>query len=79
MILTKTIIIQLYVVRLIIITIIRTVLIQKGPTKGRALGNYRPVTCLPVAWKLMTSMIADEMYQYLEDNGMIGEKQKGFR
>ena len=57
----------------------RTVLIQKDPTKGTAPGNYRPITCLPVAWKLLTSMIADEMYQYLEDSGMIGEEQKGCR
>ena len=57
----------------------RTVLIQKDKTKGRAPGNYRPITCLPIVWKLLTSMIAVEMYRYLEDNDLIGEEQKGCR
>jgi hypothetical protein len=57
----------------------RTVLIQKDKTKGRAPGNYRPITCLPIVWKLMTSMVAEEIYRHLEDNDLIGEEQKGCR
>ena len=57
----------------------RTVLIQKDKTKGTAPGNYRPITCLPIVWKLMTSMVAEEIYRHLEDNDLIGEEQKGCR
>ena len=28
--------------------------------KGSAVENYRPITCLPPMWKLMTGTIADE-------------------
>lgn len=57
----------------------RTVLIQKDPTKGTIAGSYRPITCLPVDWKLVTSMISEEIYQHLETNELIGEEQKGCR
>ena len=30
----------------------RTVLCQKDPGKGNAAENYRPITCLPLMWKL---------------------------
>ena len=57
----------------------RTVLIQKDRSKGTVAGNYRPITCLPIIWKLLTSMISDDIYQYLESNDLIGEEQKGCR
>jgi hypothetical protein len=57
----------------------RTVLIQKDKTKGRAPGNYRPITWLPIVWKLMTSMVAEEIYRHLEDNNLVGEEQEGCR
>ena len=38
----------------------RTVLCQKDPTKGNAAGNYRPITCLLLTWKLLTRMTAEE-------------------
>ena len=44
----------------------RTVLCHKEPRKGNAVENYRPITCLPLMWKLMTGIIADQMYDYLE-------------
>ena len=44
----------------------RTVLCQKDPRKGNVVENYRPITCLPLVWKLMTGMMADQMYEYLE-------------
>ena len=43
-----------------------TVLCQKDTRKGNTADNYRPITCLPLMWKLLTGMIAEEMYNYLE-------------
>jgi hypothetical protein len=34
----------------------RTVLIQKDKSKGTVVGNYRPIACLPLMWKLLTSI-----------------------
>ncbi len=33
-------------------------LIQKDVKKGRTASNYRPITCLPVSWKLLTGILA---------------------
>ena len=57
----------------------RTVLIQKDKDKERDASNYRPITCLPLMWKLLTGMIADQMYNYLETNNLLPEEQKGCR
>ena len=34
----------------------RTVLIVKDNSKGTVVGDYRPIGCLPLMWKLLTSM-----------------------
>ena len=52
-------------------------LCQKDPTKGNAAGNYRPITCLPLMWKLLTGMIAEEIYAYLVNIKVLPEEQKG--
>ncbi|XP_063587852.1 uncharacterized protein LOC134765239 [Penaeus indicus] len=57
----------------------RTVLCQKDPRKGNAVKNYRPITCLPLMWKLMTGIIADQMYDYLEREYLLPDEQKGCR
>ena len=57
----------------------RTVLIQKDVNKGRAPGNYRPITCLPIVWKILTSILSDEIYGYLEGSDLLGDEQKGCR
>ena len=44
----------------------RTSLLQKDKGKGNVASNYRPITCLPLMWKLMTGVIADQMYAYLD-------------
>ena len=44
----------------------RTMLCQKDPRNGNTADNYRPITCLPLMWKLLTGVIAEEMYNYLE-------------
>ena len=55
----------------------RTVLCQKDLKKGNAAENYRPITCLPLMWKLLTEMIAEETYNYLEREKLLPEEQKG--
>ena len=44
----------------------RTVLIPKDPKKGNIPSNYRPITCLPIMYKMITAMISDSMYKHLE-------------
>ena len=53
----------------------RTILCLKDPSKGSAVDNYRPISCLPLMWKLMTGVIAEAMYEHLEE--ILPEKQKG--
>ena len=57
----------------------RTVLIQKDKSKGRDASNYRPITCLPLCWKLLTALLSDEIYLFLEENQFLPEEQKGCR
>ena len=57
----------------------RTVLCQKDPTKGNEVGNFRPISCLPLMWKLLTSVLADSIYSYLEENELLPTEQKGCR
>ena len=52
----------------------RTVLCQKDPRKGNIADNYRPITCLPLMWKLLTGVIAEEMYNYLERAKILPEE-----
>ena len=36
----------------------KTYLCQKDQSKGNAVDNYRPISCLPVMWKLLTGVLA---------------------
>ena len=38
-------------------TLGKIVLCQKGHTKGNAVDNYRPISYLPLMWKLMTRLL----------------------
>ena len=40
----------------------KTVLRQKDPAKGSAVNNYRPISYLPLMWKLMNGMLAEKIY-----------------
>ena len=55
----------------------RTVLIQKHPANGNAVGNYQPKASLNLLWKLKAGIIADNPYQHLENGKLFLEKQKG--
>ena len=49
----------------------RTVLVIKDPDKGNSAGSYCPITCLPLMWKLLIGIIAEELYEHLEQNGLL--------
>ena len=57
----------------------RTVLIQKDQNKGNAAGNYRPIACLNVIWKVFTGILSEKLYTHVESNGILPEEQKGCR
>ena len=57
----------------------KTVFIQKDQDKGTVPSNYRPITCLPIVWKLLASLIADDIYHHLETKSLLPEEQKGCR
>ncbi len=57
----------------------RTVLIMKDKEKGRDVKNFRPITCLPLMWKLLTAVMSEEMYKHLEKNKLLPNEQKGCR
>lgn len=46
----------------------KTVLIQKDPAKGNDPSNYRPITCLPLAWKILTGIISEETFFLNKDH-----------
>ena len=55
----------------------RTVLIMKKDSKkGRIASNYRPTACLPIFWKLLTGIIGDKVYVYLERSSLLQDEQK---
>ena len=57
----------------------RTSLLQKDKSKGNVASNYRPITCLPLMWKLLTGVIADQIYAHLDQEKLLPEEQKGCR
>ena len=57
----------------------RTVLLQKDKEKGIKPSNDRSITCLPLVWKILTSVIAEEIYYFLDASLILAEEQKGCR
>ena len=57
----------------------RTSLLQKDKTKDNVGSNYRPLTCLPLMWKLLADVIADQIYAHLDQEKLLPEEQKGCR
>ena len=52
---------------------------MKNKEKGTIPSDYRPITCLPTTFKLMTAIIADSMLNHLENSGLIPDEQNGNR
>ena len=57
----------------------KTVLCQKDPKKGSGAGNYRPISCLLLMWKLMAGILVEEMYSRQEKKSVLPSEQKGYR
>ena len=57
----------------------RTVFIQKDAIKGNAIGNYRSIGCLNLLWKLLTGIINEKVYDPLNQQNLLPQKEKGFR
>ena len=57
----------------------RTSLLQKDKSKGNLASNYRPITCLPLMWKLLAGVIADQINAHLDHEKLLPEEQKGCR
>ena len=58
-------------------TLGKSVLCQKGPSKGNAADNYRSISCLPLMSKLMTGTTAKSIYNFLDVNDKLSVEQKG--
>ena len=57
----------------------RTVLCLRNPSSRGVVDNFRPISCLPVMWKLMTEIIAESLYSYLDESNVLSNEQKGCR
>ena len=57
----------------------RTILMQIDIEKGKAASNYRPITCLSLVWKLLTGVIVEEVYGFLDTNLLLPQEQKECR
>ena len=55
----------------------RTALLQKDKSKGNIASNYRRITFSPLMWKLLSVVIADQIYRHLDQQKLSPEKQKG--
>ena len=54
-------------------------MLQKDKTKGNVASKYRPITCLPLMWKLLTDVIADQIYAHLDQEKLLPEEQNKCR
>ena len=61
------------------LTKLKTSLLQKDKNKGNVASNYRPITCLPLTWTLLTGVIVDQIYVHLDQDKLLPEEQEGFR
>ena len=52
----------------------RTALWQKDKSKGNIVSNYRLITCLPLMWKLLSLVIADQIYGHLDQQKLLPEQ-----
>ena len=57
----------------------RTALLQKDKSRGNVASNYGPRTCLPLILKLLTGVIADQIYGQIDQQKFLPEEQKGCR
>ena len=58
---------------------LRTASLLKNKGEGNIASNYRPITCLPLMWKLLSREIADQINGHLDQQNLLPEEQKGCR
>ena len=39
--------------------------------KGNLVSNFKSITCLPSIWKLLTGILAEELYEHLEKTNLL--------
>ena len=54
-------------------------MLQKDKSTGNVASNYRPITCLPLMWKLLSGAIADQIYVPLDQEKLLSEEQNRCR
>ena len=54
-------------------------MLQKDKSKGNVASNHTPITSLPLMQKLLTGVIADQIYAHLDQDKLLPEEQKGYR
>ena len=57
----------------------RASLLQKDKSKRNVASNYRPRTCLPLLWKLLTVVFADQIHVHLDQEKLLPEEKKECR
>ena len=57
----------------------RTSLLKKDKSKGNVASNYRPITSLPLMWKLLTGVIADQINPRLDQEKLLQQEQEECR
>ena len=57
----------------------KTTLFQKDPNKGTTPNNCRPITCLPMIWKILTAQVREKIYYSLTSRRLFPDEQKGCR
>ena len=55
----------------------RTSLLQNDKSIGNVVSDCIPITCLPLMWKLLRGVIADQIYAHLNQEKLLPEEQKG--
>lgn len=56
-----------------------TYLLPKSSPSVKDPAKYRPITCLPTLYKVLTSIICNQIYLHLDKHGLMPEEQKGCR
>ena len=44
--------------------------------KGNSVENFRPITCLPLMWKLLTGIVSEDMYYFTVNENLLPKEQK---
>ena len=52
---------------------------MKDKSEGTVVGNYRPIACLPLMWKLLASIFSEAIYGHLSCQELLPNEQKGCR